>query len=137
MAEQTEKSQNGMESWLHFEGQVYFILKASPFRLLVRARGRKISHRELIAELDYLEHDFVFSAADLSDLFPLGATLHLQLSSGVFEGGYVVATAEVLQRHFQTHSLQVHLGFKRVDEELEDLLAELRENGGRATPALH
>ncbi len=139
MADPVQPNQNVQDSsaWLHFEGQVYFVLKANPFRLLLRARGRKISHRELIAELDYLEHDFVFSAADLTDLFPIGGTLQLQLSSGGFDTAYVVATGEVLERHFQAHSLQIHIGFKRVEEELEDLLAELRENGGRATTPLH
>jgi non-ribosomal peptide synthetase component F len=127
----------GKESWLHFEGHVHFILKAAPFRLLVRAQGRKISHRELLAELDYLEHDFGFSTADLSAMFPVGETISLQLRSGSADTGFVVATAEILERQFQVHGMQLHLGFKRVDEELEDLLAELHEHGGRSGNALH
>ncbi len=130
-------SQTSKEAWLHFEGHVHFILKVAPFRLLIRARARKISHRELIAELDYLEHDFTFSANDLSELFPTGETVHLQISSEHLDTQFVVATAEILQKHFQAHSLQLHLGFKRVDDELEDLLVEIRENGGRNVGTLH
>ena len=125
------------ESWLHYEGSVHFIVRAHPFRLLIRARGRRISHRELIAELDYLEHDFIFSPADLSELFPVGAPLNIQLSAIGPEAGFVVATGEVMHRNLQSHSMQLHVGFKRVDEELEDLLAELGANGGRTPGALH
>ncbi len=130
-------SQTSKEAWLHFEGQVHFILKVVPFRLLVRARARKISHRELIAELDYLDHDFVFSSQDLSELFPTGETVNLQISAEGIDTSFVVATAEIMQRHFQAHSLQLHLGFKRVDDELEDLLSELQENGARSHGTLH
>jgi len=125
------------ESWWHYEGSVHFIVRAQPFRLLIRARGRRISHRELIAELDYLEHDFIFSPADLSELFPVGAPLNIQLSAVGPEAGFVVATGEVLHRNLQGHSLQLHVGFKRVDEELEDLLTELGANGARSPGALH
>ena len=125
------------ESWWHYEGSVHFIVRAAPFRLLIRARGRRISHRELIAELDYLEHDFIFSPADLIELFPVGLPLNLQLSSVGPEAGLVVATGEVLHRNLQGHSLSLHVGFKRVDEELEDLLTELGAIGGRAPGALH
>ena len=45
-------STSSKESWHHFEGHVHVLLPALPFRLLVRARARKISHRELIAELE-------------------------------------------------------------------------------------
>ncbi|MCX6131156.1 MAG: hypothetical protein NTX25_19120 [Proteobacteria bacterium] len=125
------------ETWWHYEGAVHFIVYTAPFRLLIRARGRRLSHRELIAELDYLEHDFIFSPADLSDMFPVGSTLNLQLSTNSPESGFIVATGEVLQRQLQGHSLQLHLGFKRVDEDLEELLAELGANGGRPVGVLH
>lgn len=126
----------GKESWFHFEGHVHFLLPAMPFRLLVRARGRKISHRELVAELDYLEHDFIFASSDLIELFPIGETVNLQLSNEA-DSVYVVATAEIIQRQLQQHSMQLHLGFKRVDEELEDLLSELKGSGPRSPAALH
>ncbi len=125
------------ESWWHYEGSVHFIVRATPFRLLIRARGRRISHRELMAELDYLEHDFIFSPADLSELFPVGAPLNMQLSAVGPEAGFVVASGEVLHRNMQGHSLQLHVGFKRVDDELEDLLADLGANAGRSPGALH
>lgn len=122
------------DSWLHFEGRVHFLLAALPFRLLVRGRGRKISHRELVAELDYLEHDFMFASSDLIELFPIGETIHLQIEG---ETSYVVASAEIIKRDLQQHGLQLHLGFKRVDEELEDLLSELKGSPTRPTNALH
>ncbi len=124
------------ESWLHFEGHVHVLLPALPFRLLVRARARKISHRELIAELDYLEHDFMFSSSDLIELFPIGAAVNLQLSNES-DTIYVVATAEIMERNLQPHAMQLQFGFKRVDDELEDLLSELKGSGLRSSGPLH
>ena len=130
-------SQTSKEAWLHFEGRVHFILKITPFRLLVRARARKISHRELVADLDYLEHDFAFSASDLEELFPQGETVYIQLSSDNPDSSFVGATAQILHRHFQAHSLQLHLGFERVDDDLEDLLVDLKESGNRNLGIFH
>lgn len=129
-------STSGKESRLHFEGHVHVLLPALPFRLLVRARARQISHRELIAELDYLEHDFMFASSDLIELFPIGETVNLQLSNES-DTIYVVATAEILERKLQPHSMQLHFGFKRVDDELEDLLSELKGTGLRSSGNLH
>ncbi len=129
-------STSGKESRLHYEGHVHVLLPALPFRLLVRARARQISHRELIADLDYLEHDFMFASSDLIELFPIGETVSLQLSSES-DAIYVVATAEILERKLQPHAMQLHFGFKRVDDELEDLLAELKGQGLRSSSNLH
>jgi len=127
---------SGKESWLHFEGHVHVLLPALPFRLLVRARARKISHRELIAELDYLEHDFIFASSDLIELFPIGETVNLQLSNES-DTIYVVATAEIMERQLQPHCMQLQFGFKRVDDELEDLLSELKGAGYRSSGSVH
>jgi hypothetical protein len=124
------------ESRLHFEGDVHVLLPALPFCLLVRARSRQISHRELIADLDYLEHDFMFASTDLIELFPIGETVNLQLSNES-DTIYVVATAEILERQIQPHSMQLRFGFKRVDEELEDLLSELKGTGYRSSANVH
>ncbi len=129
-------STSGKESRLHFEGHVHVLLPALPFRLLVRARARQISHRELIAELDYLEHDFMFASTDLIELFPIGETVNLQLSNES-DTIYVVATAEILDRKLQPHAMQLKFGFKRVDDELEDLLSELKGTGLRVSANLH
>ncbi len=113
---------------LSFNGNAHFILNIAPFKLLLRTRGRLISRFKLVSELNFHEHQHRFAAADLRELFPIGGEVQIQLNTAWQGGPTSIVSATIVGTQHGSQQLLLELRLKKMDDEFEEFLTELRDH---------
>lgn len=111
---------------LPFDGSADFICAYGPFKLVIRARGRRLSRWGMSAELNLLEQREKLQFEDLLELLPKGKAVQVQLRNGNAEGSSSLVSGTIDEIAPRGQQVAVHLRFQKVDEDFEEILAELK-----------